>query len=40
VATTGYGRDEDRARCLAAGFDEHVTKPIDLGRIQRILGAT
>ena len=40
VATTGYGRDEDRARCLAAGFDEHLTKPVDLARIHRILGGT
>jgi CheY-like chemotaxis protein len=39
VATTGYGREEDRTRCLAAGFDEHLTKPVDLERIQRILGA-
>ena len=38
VATTGYGREEDRTRCLAAGFDEHLTKPVDLVRIQRILG--
>jgi PAS domain S-box-containing protein len=39
VATTGYGREEDRTRCLAAGFDEHLTKPVDIARIQRILGA-
>ena len=24
VATTGYGREEDRARCLTAGFDDHM----------------
>jgi CheY-like chemotaxis protein len=40
VATTGYGREEDRTRCLAAGFDEHLTKPVDLERIQRILAAS
>ena len=28
VALTGYGRDEDRARVLEAGFDQHVTKPV------------
>src|SRR5262249_38848592 len=27
VALTGYGRDEDRARALAAGFDYHLVKP-------------
>jgi PAS domain S-box-containing protein len=37
VATTGYGRDEDRARCFAAGFDEHLTKPVDPSQIHRIL---
>lgn len=29
VALTGYGQDEDRHRSLAAGFDEHVVKPVD-----------
>jgi PAS domain S-box-containing protein len=28
VALTGYGRDEDRARVLEAGFDMHLTKPV------------
>jgi CheY-like chemotaxis protein len=28
VAVTGYGRPEDRARALAAGFDEHLVKPV------------
>ena len=37
VATTGYGRAEDRARCLEAGFDHHLTKPIDLADIDGIL---
>ena len=40
IATTGYGREEDRARCLAAGFDHHMTKPIDFEQLQRVLGAT
>jgi two-component system CheB/CheR fusion protein len=39
VATTGYGREEDRARCFAAGFDEHLTKPIDPSQIYRILAS-
>ena len=26
-ALTGYGRDNDRARALAARFDEHLVKP-------------
>jgi CheY-like chemotaxis protein len=28
VALTGYGREEDRARVLEAGFDLHLTKPV------------
>jgi len=29
VALTAYGRSEDGARALAAGFQVHVTKPIE-----------
>ncbi|AKJ27550.1 chemotaxis protein methyltransferase CheR [Caldimonas brevitalea] len=29
VATTGWGQEDDRRRALAAGFDAHLTKPID-----------
>jgi signal transduction histidine kinase len=35
VAVTGWGQDEDRRQALAAGFDEHLTKPIDP---QRLIG--
>jgi CheY-like chemotaxis protein/anti-sigma regulatory factor (Ser/Thr protein kinase) len=28
VAVTGYGTDEDRIRSRAAGFDEHIVKPV------------
>lgn len=37
VAVTGYGHDEDRKKAMAAGFDEHLVKPVDLDRIQQIL---
>ena len=37
VALTGRGREEDRARSLAAGFDVHLTKPVDLREVQRML---
>ena len=30
VALTGYGRGPDRKRALAAGFDEHLVKPVEL----------
>jgi PAS domain S-box-containing protein len=29
IAITGWGQDSDRAKSLEAGFDEHLTKPID-----------
>jgi two-component system CheB/CheR fusion protein len=32
-AMTGYGRPEDRAQALAAGFDDHLTKPADPERL-------
>ena len=28
VALTGWGQTEDRRRALAAGFDDHLTKPV------------
>jgi CheY-like chemotaxis protein/two-component sensor histidine kinase len=29
IALTGYGQDQDRRRSLEAGFDYHLTKPVD-----------
>jgi CheY-like chemotaxis protein len=29
LAVTGYGQDEDRCRSREAGFDHHLTKPVD-----------
>jgi CheY-like chemotaxis protein len=29
IALTGYGQAEDRQRSIVAGFDHHLTKPID-----------
>ena len=29
VAVSGYGQDEDRRRSKNAGFDFHLTKPLD-----------
>jgi CheY-like chemotaxis protein len=37
IAITGWGRDEDRCRALAAGFDEHLTKPVDFDALRRVL---
>jgi CheY-like chemotaxis protein len=40
IATTGYGQAEDQRRCREAGFDAHLTKPVDFGELQRLLAAT
>jgi signal transduction histidine kinase len=40
VATTGYGQDSDRRRSLAAGFDHHLVKPLDLQELYAILDAS
>jgi CheY-like chemotaxis protein len=37
VAFTGYGRDEDRRRTLGAGFDHHLTKPVDPAVLRELL---
>ncbi|TWI66139.1 PAS domain S-box-containing protein [Pseudoduganella lurida] len=37
VAVTGYGTPEDRARALAAGFDEHLVKPVQPKALYTIL---
>jgi two-component system CheB/CheR fusion protein len=37
VALTGYGRDDDRNRAIAAGFDYHLAKPIDVGELQLLI---
>jgi signal transduction histidine kinase len=37
VALTGYGTPEDRERALAAGFDDHLAKPIGLPELEALL---
>ena len=37
VAVTGYGQPEDRQRARTAGFDKHLTKPVDPNELQRAL---
>lgn len=39
IALTGYGRDEDRRRSLAAGFDAHLVKPVELTKLAAALRA-
>ena len=37
VALTGYGQEEDRRRTKEAGFAAHLTKPVDVESLNRML---
>ena len=37
IALTGYGQEIDRNTALAAGFDYHLVKPVDMSRLFSIL---
>ena len=37
VAMTGYGQDADKLRSQNAGFNHHLVKPADFGKVQEIL---
>jgi CheY-like chemotaxis protein len=37
IATTGWGQQKDRDRAFEAGFDHHLTKPIDFDLLRPLL---
>ncbi len=37
VALTGWGQEEDRRRSREAGFDHHMTKPVEFDVLQKLL---
>ena len=37
VAQTGFGQAQDRERTRAAGFDGHLTKPVEVEELRRML---
>jgi PAS domain S-box-containing protein len=39
LAITGWGQEEDKERALAAGFDQHMTKPVDADAVDQRLRA-
>jgi signal transduction histidine kinase/CheY-like chemotaxis protein len=39
IAMTGWGQDKDKREARAAGFDAHLTKPVDPEELERLLQA-
>src|SRR5262249_22206760 len=39
VAMTGYGQEHDRRRAQEAGFDHHMTKPVDPAVLEKLLAS-
>lgn len=37
IAQTGWGREKDRQESLSAGFDHHLTKPVNMDEITKLL---
>ena len=37
IALTGWGQEQDKQAAKAAGFDEHLTKPVDPDTVERVL---
>jgi signal transduction histidine kinase len=37
IAITGYGQEHDRQRSLAAGFDAHLVKPVDVQQLSELI---
>jgi DNA-binding response OmpR family regulator len=39
VAVTGWGQEEDRRQSREAGFDHHLTKPVDVREVRALIQA-
>ena len=39
IALTAYATEENREECLHFGCDDHVSKPVDWGRLMEVLSA-
>lgn len=37
IALTGYGQEDDKRRAIAAGFDAHLVKPVDLTKLNELM---
>src|SRR5262249_18431169 len=39
IALTGYGMEADARKAREAGFDQHLTKPVDLDKLAQVMEA-
>jgi CheY-like chemotaxis protein len=37
VAVSGWGQEEDKRRAIDAGFDRHLTKPVEFPHLQALI---
>jgi CheY-like chemotaxis protein len=37
IAVTGWGQDHDKQEARDAGFDAHLTKPVDLPDLEKVI---
>jgi PAS domain S-box-containing protein len=37
IALSGWGQEEDKRRAAQAGFDDHLTKPVDIAQLESVL---
>ncbi len=37
IAVTGWGQADDKQNAMSAGFDEHLTKPVDPNTLKEVL---
>jgi len=40
IAVTGWGQESDKRRAHLAGFDHHLTKPVDPDQLERLFEAS
>ena len=37
IALSGFGMEEDVRRCIDAGFNAHLTKPVNIARLEQLI---
>jgi two-component system CheB/CheR fusion protein len=38
IALTGWGQEQDKQAAIGAGFNAHMTKPVEPAEIEKLLG--